>query len=746
MADKFFIAPYDQNSGQQNNVRPWLIPDEAFEELTNAYVFRGRVRKRFGSRWIGDTSLVSRLRVQLGTTVGGTLAGNVRLLTVDTGLPLAVGQSFSVLNSIFTVNNAAFGIQNMLRSDGIIAPATFDLANSAFNITGTGAPDGTPVYFYPGLPVMGLVTFESTSINDETTLAFDQRFAYQYLGGWERIAGETTPGAAHWSGSDSQFFWGTTWTGVSAADKVFFVSNFNDTEPNYMRSLYANLWDNFRPVVDATPNYLNSARILVPFKNRLLAFNTWEGVLGILPGTHYSNRCRYSQIGSPLDIVAWRQDLPGKGNAIDAPTTEAIITVEFIKDRLIVFFERSTWELVYTGNQAYPFSWQQINTELGAESTFSIIPFDKVAIGVGNVGIMACNGANVERIDNQIPSEVFAIHNANQGVERVYGIRDYTVETLYWTFPNTLASTDFPYPTRVLVYNYKTQSWSFFEDSITCFGYFQPTSGVLWSSTTVTWTDTVTWTSGSVQAKFRQVIAGNQQGYTFICDPDIPVNSQVLQITDLTVVANVVTITAINHNLSAGDYIYLEGITSTGNLTILNNGIFQIADPVTPHTFNFVCTDLGVVAGVYSGAGLISRVSNIIIKTKEYNFYAKQGRNAYISKVDFMVDATNAGQTQVDFFVSTASTPLLTDSASNGVLLGSGTLDTFPYTTAESPIPFEATATRLWHPVYFQADGECIQLQLKMNDAQMRSVAVRRSGFELHAMCFSAAATSFRLQ
>ena len=47
MADRFFIAPYDQNSGLQTNVKPWLIPDEAFSELNNAYVFRGRVRKRF---------------------------------------------------------------------------------------------------------------------------------------------------------------------------------------------------------------------------------------------------------------------------------------------------------------------------------------------------------------------------------------------------------------------------------------------------------------------------------------------------------------------------------------------------------------------------------------------------------------------------------------------------------------------------------------------------------------------------
>ena len=55
--DRFLIAPIDENSGLQKNVLPWLIPDNAFSEFNNAYVFRGRVRKRFGSRWTGDNTI-----------------------------------------------------------------------------------------------------------------------------------------------------------------------------------------------------------------------------------------------------------------------------------------------------------------------------------------------------------------------------------------------------------------------------------------------------------------------------------------------------------------------------------------------------------------------------------------------------------------------------------------------------------------------------------------------------------------
>jgi hypothetical protein len=741
MADRFFIAPYDQNSGLQTNVKPWLIPDEAFSELNNAYVFRGRVRKRFGSRWLGDSPLGTRLGINIGTITAGSLSGNVRTILADAGMPTSIGQAFSIGTIVFTVFNPVVGPQQMLRTDNSLAPATYDLTTSNFNITAVALPDGTPVIFYPNLPVMGLLTYEQISINDEFVVGFDTRYAYTFvMGAWNRIGAEATPGAAVWTGDNSQFFWSTTWTGADASAKIFFVTNFNENEPNFMRYYDGTQWNNFNPQIDATPNFLNSARIIVPFKNRLVAFNTWEGPANALPGTNYSNRCRYSQVGSPLDSSAWRQDIPGRGNAIDASTTEAIITVEFVKDRLIVFFERSTWELVYTGNQAYPFNWQQINTELGAESTFSIVPFDKICIGVGNVGIHACNGANVERIDEKIPDTVFDIHNDGQGVFRVYGIRDFYVEMVYWTFPDTQASDDFPYPNRVLIFNYKTGTWAFNDDSITCFGYFQPVNGILWTSTTITWDDTVTWDSGSVQAKFRQVIAGNQEGYTFICDADDPTNAPVLQITNVFLTGIITTLTVIEHNLRNEDYIFIQDAIWSDSSNGLNNQIFQVTNVIDANTF-----EIGPVAlftGTYMGGGLIARVSQISITTKEYNFYAKQGRNNYVSKVDFMVDNTPASQIQVDFYVSTSVTPLLQDSLGNGVLLGTGTLDMFAY----PDIPLEADAVRLWHPVYFQADGEVIQLQLIFNDAQMRDINIMQSGFALHAMCIYAQPTSYRFQ
>ena len=79
---RFLIAPYQ--SGVQTNLKPWLIPDDALAQLTNAYVYRGRVRKRFGSVLLqgstpteGYEQLQSRLRINIGMTNATTIPGGI---------------------------------------------------------------------------------------------------------------------------------------------------------------------------------------------------------------------------------------------------------------------------------------------------------------------------------------------------------------------------------------------------------------------------------------------------------------------------------------------------------------------------------------------------------------------------------------------------------------------------------------------------------------------------------------------
>lgn len=738
--DRFMIAPLQE--GEVTSLRPWLIPDRAFERLRNVYIFRGRLRKRVGARLMNtsvDAAVAqqfSRLRVTVGTTAAVT--GDFGPVVVP-GALFGAGQLFSIGTTFFTVISNVAGAQPMLSTG--VATGTFDVATGTVVIIGNGENPNTAVFYYPAFPVMGFANYEITAINNEPTFAFDRQFAYEFTGGaWERL------GLAVWTGSDSQFFWSTTYRSTFASERILFVTNYN--QPDQIKYWDGLVWTTINPSLGAG-NTLETARILLPFKERLVALNTIEMSGGML--RTFVNRARWCQIGSPLQVDAWHDAdvTPGKGDFSDAATQEAIISAQFIKDRLIVFFERSTWELAYTGNDVRPFVWQKINTELGVESTFSTIPFDKAILGIANVGVHACNGSNVERIDSAIPDEVFQIQNQNDGVVRVHGIRDYYNELAYWTFPsqeNTLDGNLNPtYPTRLLVYNYATGSWAFNDDSITAFGYHQNQEGSTWQAEASEWQfNNNVWNDARFQAEFRNIIAGNQQGWTFLFDAGQTRNSPALQISNLTFVGFIVTMTIYNHNLTINDYILLEQITAPTNL---DNQIFKVSAVLDVNTVQVITDALPV--GVYTGGGVVTRVSRIDILTKQYNFYQQQGKNAYVPKVDFMVDTTANGQIMVEFYVSTGTPALAEQGKITGTLVGTSVLETTPY----AAVPFEQTQTRVWHPLYFQAEGEVVQLRIFLADdplaladeTQLRNVNRALSEFILHGMIIYAVPVS-RLQ
>jgi hypothetical protein len=569
---------------------------------------------------------------------------------------------------------------------------------------------------------MGLLVYELPAISDEITYAFDTQFSYTYTGGgWERL------GTALWTGDNAEFFWGENYRGTTSDDTFLFITNYNEADQiKYWDGDLATWTTNFAPPYNVTGDTIETCRVILSFKDHLLFLNTKEKNLGSGIVSTFVNRLRYSKNGNPVAADAWLEapETSGKGGVIDAPTKEAIISARILRDRAIVFFERSTWEIVFTGNKILPFVWQKINSELGAESTFSSVLFDKVILGVGNVGIHSCNGANVERIDEKIPDFVFDIHNGSDGPERVYGIRDYKAEVVYWTLPGSEGDPTFP--TQVLVYNYRTGSWGLNDDSLTCFGYLQNESDETWQSTQLTWAEMIDmWNSGSLQSEFPNIAAGNQEGFVFIVDQNITRNAPSLQISALAIGAgDVVTLTIVDHNLSIGDYILVENVQGT---TGINDSTYAI----TFVSGDDITITVPGVATAYTGGGTVARVSVVDIETKEYNFYQKQGRNLFIPKVDFYVDRTASGSISVDFAPSSSDRSLVQDGTTSGAILGTSILETSPHAL----VPLESTQERFWHALYPQAEGSTLKIRMYFAAAQMLDKDVALSDFQLNALC-----------
>ena len=398
-------------------------------------------------------------------------------------------------------------------------------------------------------------------------------------------------------------------------------------------------WANYNPPVDLV-NALLGALLIFPYRGYLVFLNTTEGNEQAGQIFNYGNRARWTQIGTPyysfpvpstpnpqgVDIEAVRDDLFGKGGANDAPTQEVIIGACFIRDILIVFFERSCWRLRFVNNAQNPFVWERINVELGASSTFSVIPFDKGGMAIGERGIVIADANDVQRIDEKIPDTIFDIRIENQGMQRVYGIRTFRTRLNYWTYPSSENDKGI-FPDQVLVYNYETKTWAKFDDCFTCFGYFYAFDDMTWNDLDGSWSkwSKVEWGGGNVEKGYENVIAGNQQGFVFnIEEPRLnsqgdpnDQNGPSLIISAITNGAPNVpaTFTSANNNLPDGSWVVLSGIagTTSADGVSLNGRSFKVVNPGGPaaNPNNFTLQEFDPYnAGLASGLFFIFQLSD----------------------------------------------------------------------------------------------------------------------------------------
>lgn len=717
--DKFLIAPYE--TGWQNDRKPWLIPDDAFEYLRNAYLYRGRIRKRWGTFLLNQdvdatvAHLYSRLRIKIGTTnASGNLSGTAP------GTLYKVGQLFSIGTSLFTVNIAGTPA-NLLRSDGLAATATYNTSTGAFDIQ--GAPPTTAVYFYPAEPVMGIVSRELNPTEQffeikEETIAFDTQFAYErdeIVDGWDLISGVT------FTGSNVDYFWSANVRDSTNAISYLFVTNGTS---DGVYTYDGTTWTSLKPTFNASGDTIESAKIVIFFQGRTLFLNVSEKIGGGSP-IDFIFRIRYSGFESPFGADAWHYP---SGGFIDLPTSQSIVSADKLQDRIIIYCKHSTYELAKTGNQLVPFTLKQIDSTIGMESQFSIVHFDEAALGIGQLGVHACNGSSVQRIDDKIRDEVFRITNQQSGFNQVHGIRDYYTEQVYWTIPvpEDVGNLNF-IPDRVLVYDYKTGAWAFFDDSIKTFGYFYNPSVLSLPQNNQSWLNTINQPVNPSDIRFfKQVICGNQEGFTFLIDQNTTRNAPSLQITDMGITPPTITIAAVNHNLQVGDFVLIEHALNVSNL---NDTIYKIESVPSDDTFTINEPN---ATGSYQGRGVLSRVSKIDIFTKEYNFYLQKAMDTYIESIYCNVTRTDNGEITVDYSPDSGNESMVPASQSSGAIVGTNILSTAPHAIE----PFESRQARLWHPVYFQGEGPVVQLRFYLSDDQMLDKDISLSDFQLHAMLF----------
>lgn len=691
----------------------FLLPDDAYPSLENAYVWRERIRRKKGYQLLGRLQ-----RTVQQTVINPVPAGQTTItltnylittlaLTNQPDATLAPGLtsfSFGAPDTATFVDNGdgTFTVTGL--GDAATSSINYSTGDITFGFTAPttgGGVAATTTNYYPNLPVMGIRTRELQNSSNDQTVFWDQVYAYIFNNGTNAFQ-EFIPGTtwnAHGGGVDAtDFFWTTNyWVSATLIPgtatpfftttnvKLFWETNntgqFGATS-DPPRITDGTTWYPFYD--DATPantpwakidntTYLVNWLSMLPFRGRMVTFNTWEGV-NATSAANFSNRIRWSTIGNPFIPYAagppatgsWRDDIRGQGGFLDIPTSEDIVSVGFVRDNLVIYCERSTWQLRYTGRSIAPFQIEKVNSELGGEGPFSAVQFDTSLVGIGDKGIVECDSYKSERIDIKIPDFVFDFRNSNNGPFRVHGVRDFINRLSYWTIPlqdgydPRVDPASWIFPNRRLVYNYENDSWALFTDSLTTLGTYQPQSSRTWLNTNVPWIRcNFSWIS-SQPAAIPSILGGNQQGFVEYLD-ELTTNDPSLFIQDIVghgiagvpITGTATVVTSPNHNLLTGFVIGISGIPTGTPYASLNGGVFGVVvldadsfqlmvyDPVSQE---FSLPQLDVPpADPFVGYGLIDIRDNFSIISKKFNFL-DEGQSIQMGYLDILMNATEPNE------------------------------------------------------------------------------------------------------
>lgn len=260
MVEKLGVGPI--NKGLRTDRKPFVIDNDSFPQLINAYQWRGRIRRKRGTsplgrltRFFNSNSTAYSIIVSFNLVGGaGNLITGFNLQTNASIVP----KSVNILVAGNTYTDPA--------GDGILvgAPAgsgTVNYATGAIVIAGGvgNAVSGSFRYF-PDLPVMGLEEFSINPSAYPGTIAFDTVYAYNIATSFPynitdisfyknpNVSG-SLPGyipkavwtPTTWNGKDYQQFWTTNYQGAFWATNGINVP-FNVT----------NIGMQFKPIVTVT--------------------------------------------------------------------------------------------------------------------------------------------------------------------------------------------------------------------------------------------------------------------------------------------------------------------------------------------------------------------------------------------------------------------------------------------------------------------------------------------------------------
>ena len=239
MGEKIVVGPI--NKGLRTDRTPFVIDNDSFPTLINAYQWRGRVKRKRG------TVAVNRLqrffnsqKTSYSETGSITLdaSGNGNLLTgfTNNSYPQLTleGNGEIIPGTVIIVDTGSAATFTDPAMDGTLSPSgSINYSTGQITIAAEAGDTVKAVFsYYPCLPVMGLEDLNLTATQFPGNIAFDTTYAYNVLGSapytiydvsfyknpatatYTSYTAKTNPTPVRWHGKNYQQFWATNYEGA----------------------------------------------------------------------------------------------------------------------------------------------------------------------------------------------------------------------------------------------------------------------------------------------------------------------------------------------------------------------------------------------------------------------------------------------------------------------------------------------------------------------------------------------------
>ena len=702
----FLIANYA--TGLDRELQPWLLPNDAFVDLLDSFVYKGVIRKRDGysgfANGIKSTYTESRMVHEIAAVAPntGVIDGANATYTWIITAPVSRGRV------VITGNNPL----QVLTDDGVggftgDGTGTIDYATGSVSITFTLPPAIASTVlltysYHPGLPVMGVMSFYPTN-NVRQMIVADTDFVNKYDPSTDSLI-DISPATAY-NGTRTDFW---SWVNYASAVSVPRLLFSNGVVGDVIQQWDGTTVTDYAPTF--TPGTLN-ARQMFNVRDRLVLFQTIEA------GVLFPRRIRVSGTGANCDVF---DNTASGAGFIDIPDNTWFFGAAFNRDDVIFFTEAATWLLKYTGNDVIPFQLEKMDGSRGSSAAFSVISYLNRTLAASPRGLLISDGYSVERIDINIPNFTFDEIDNDNFLACFSGFvdEDSDVYMLYPTQgtirPPLVASGS---SDRILVINFEEDNFANYRIPLSCMGNFQIAFNILWSDLTAVngfpnW-DALSqvysdWNSFPFSKGTPCAIGGGHKGEIWRLNnsesEDNPQRIRAMTVID----GDTLRVTTDWNNYNIGDYIVFEAV---GGMTEANHK--QGAIKAIVNAYNTFDVDIPTLSfSAYTSGGIASKSVVMEAVSKKLNPYIEMDKKLRIGWIYFYVSVTDTILTNDDDTPTPAFLDIDVITNDNGV----DTNPTYQYRIDCTNLASEI-GSKKWVKIWINQTGRFLQFRMKNNQA-----------------------------